>query len=115
MLMRSSLFKRRGGIGSLWEDLNLSQSLKERNFDLAVILPRSFRSAFHIYLARIPIRIGYQDEGRSLFLTHGIRRTKEILHVHRVHYYQKLLEPLGKIENPSFSSDLSQRGRSKMG
>jgi heptosyltransferase-2 len=93
-------FQKKGGIGSLWEDLNLSQSLKERNFDLAVILPRSFRSALHIYLARIPIRIGYRDEGRSLFLTHGIRRTKEILHVHRVYYYQKLLEPLGKIEDP---------------
>jgi heptosyltransferase-2 len=92
-------FQKKRGIGSFWEDLNLSQSLKERNFDLAVILPRSFRSAFHIYLARIPIRIGYQDEGRSIFLTHGIRRTNEILHVHRIHYYQKLIEPLGKIES----------------
>ena len=94
-------FQKKGGIGSIWEDLNLSQSLKERNFDLAVILPRSFRSALHIYLARIPIRIGYQGEWRSLFLTHGVRRTKEILHVHRVYYYQKLVEPLGKLEGPS--------------
>jgi heptosyltransferase-2 len=93
-------FQKKGGIGSIWEDLNLSQSLKERNFDLAVILPRSFRSAFHIYMARVPIRIGYQSEGRSLFLTHRIRRTKEILHGHRVHYYRKLIEPLGKIESP---------------
>jgi heptosyltransferase-2 len=93
-------FQKKGGIGSIWEDINLSQSLKERNFDLAVILPRSFRSAFHIYLARIPIRIGYRDEGRSLFLTHGIHRTQETLHVHRVHYYQRLLEPFGKIETP---------------
>jgi heptosyltransferase-2 len=91
-------FQKKEGIGSIWEDLNLSQSLKERNFDLAVILPRSFRSAFHIFLARIPIRIGYQSEGRSLFLTHGIRRTKEILHGHRVHYYRKLIEALGKTE-----------------
>jgi heptosyltransferase-2 len=93
-------FQKKGGIGSIWEDLNLSESLKERNFDLAVILPRSFRSAFHIYLARIPIRIGYQSEGRSLLLTHRIRRTKEILQDHRVHYYRKLIEPLGKIESP---------------
>jgi heptosyltransferase II len=91
-------FQKKGGIGSIWEDLNLGQSLRERNFDLAVILPRSFRSAFHIYLARIPNRVGYQNEGRSLFLTHGIRRTKEILHVHRVYYYRKLIEPLGEIE-----------------
>ena len=92
-------FQKKRGIGSIWEDLNLSQSLKERNFDLAVILPRSFRSALHIYLARIPIRIGYQDEWRSLFLTHGVRRTKEILRVHRVYYYQKLVESFGKLEN----------------
>jgi heptosyltransferase-2 len=92
------LFNKKGGIGSIWEDLDLSQSLKKRNFDVAVILPRSFRSALHIYLARIPNRIGYQSEGRSIFLTHGIRRTKEVLHVHRVHYYQKLIEPLGKVE-----------------
>ena len=93
-------FQKKRGIGSIWEDLNLSQSLKERNFDLAVILPRSFRSAFHIYLARIPIRVGYQDEGRSIFLTHGVRRSKETLHIHRVHYYQKLIESLGEIDNP---------------
>jgi heptosyltransferase-2 len=92
-------FQKKAGIGSIWEDLNLSQSLKERNFDLAVILPRSFRSAFHIYLARIPIRMGYRDEWRSLFLTHGIRRTKEVLQGHRVHYYGKVIEPLGKIES----------------
>ncbi len=92
-------FQKKGGIGSVWEDLNLSQSLKERRFDLALILPRSFRSAFHIYFARIPIRIGYQNEGRSLFLTHRIRRTRETLNIHRVLYYQRLLEPFGKIEN----------------
>jgi len=92
-------FQKKKGIGSLWEDLNISQSLNERNFDLAVIFPRSFRSAFQVYLARIPIRIGYQDEGRSFFLTHGIHRTKEILRSHRVHYFRKLTEPLGKVES----------------
>ena len=95
-------FQKKKGIGSFWEDLNLGQSLKERNFDLAVILPRSFRSAFQIYIARIPIRIGYQDEGRSLFLTHGIRRTKEILRSHRVQYFKKLIEPLGEVESSPF-------------
>lgn len=92
-------FEKEAGLRSFWGDLNLSASLKERNFDLAVIFPRSFRSAFQVFLARIPIRIGYRDEGRSFFLTHGIRRTKEILQVHRVHYYQRLIEPFGMIEN----------------
>jgi len=93
-------FQKKKGIASFWEDLNISESLKERNFDLAVIFPRSFRSAFQIYLARIPTRIGYQDEGRSLFLTHGIHRTKEILRSHRVHYFKKLIEPLGEVKCP---------------
>src|SRR4030042_3233596 len=75
-------FQKKKGIGPFWEDLNLSQSLKERHFDLAITLPRSFRSAFQIYLARIPIRIGFRDEGRSLFLTHAIPRTEEILYIH---------------------------------
>ncbi|NWG04142.1 MAG: lipopolysaccharide heptosyltransferase II [Syntrophaceae bacterium] len=93
-------FQKKKGIKSLWEDLNLSQSLKERHFDLAVILPRSFRSALHIYLAQIPVRMGYRDEGRSLLLTHRIHRTREIFNVHRIHYYYRLLEPFGKIEDP---------------
>jgi heptosyltransferase-2 len=84
------------GIGSLGRDLTVGRSLMERSFDLAVILPRSFRSAFQIYLARIPIRIGYRDKGRSFLLTHGIHRTQEVLRSHRVHYFQKLTEPLGE-------------------
>jgi heptosyltransferase-2 len=105
-------FQKKAGIGSIWEDLILSQSLKQKNFDLAVILPRSFRSALPIYLARIPIRVGYRDEWPSLFLTHGIRRTKEVLHGHRVHYYRKVIEPLGKIEGfPSSQLFLREEDR----
>jgi heptosyltransferase-2 len=91
-------FQRIKGANSFLRDLKLIRSLKGKNFDLAIILPRSFRSAFQIYSAQIPIRIGYKNEGRSLLLTHGISRTDEILHRHRVHYYEKLIEPLGKIE-----------------
>jgi len=91
-------FKKKGEAGSAWEDLRLSRSLRKGRFDLALILPRSFRSAFQTFLAGIPIRIGYQDEGRSLFLTHKIKREKEILQIHRVHYYRRLTEVLGKLE-----------------
>jgi len=91
-------FQKRGGLRSLWEDLNFIRSIKRRRFDIAVILPRSFRSAYQIYLTRIPVRIGYQDEGRSLLLTHGIPRTGETLRIHRINYYRKLIEPLGKVE-----------------
>ena len=70
-------------------------SLRKEKFDLAVVFPRSFRSAYQIFLARIPIRLGYRDEGRSLFLTHGIRRADDVLQGHRIHYYQRLIGPFG--------------------
>jgi len=92
-------FQKRSGVGSVWEDVQISRSMRKRKFDLALIFPRSFRSAFQIYLAGIPIRIGYRDEGRSLFLTHKIRRKGEVLHLHRVHYYRRLMEPLGHLES----------------
>jgi heptosyltransferase-2 len=91
-------FRKRGDFKSFWEDLKLGSSLKKKGFDLAIILPRSFHSALQVYLAGIPIRIGYRDEGRSLFLTHGIPRTKDALRVHRIHYYQKLTGVIGDIE-----------------
>lgn len=91
-------FRKRGSVGSLWEDLKLGSSLKKKKFDLAIVLPRSFHSAFQAYLARIPIRVGYQDEGRSPFLTHGIPRKADILQKHRVHYYEKMVDFFSKVE-----------------
>lgn len=91
-------FQKRRGFGSFWHDLKISSSLRQKKFHLAIILPRSFHSAFQVYLARIPTRIGYQDGGRSFLLTHSIPRTEETLHIHRVHYYQKLTDSLGRAE-----------------
>jgi heptosyltransferase-2 len=89
-------FQKRSGIKSFWEDIDLTRSLKKRGFDLALILPRSFRSAFQIYMGGIPARIGYQDEGRSFLLTHKIPRKKDVLRIHRIHYYRNLIESLGE-------------------
>jgi heptosyltransferase II len=86
--------QKRGGDG-LREDVRLGLFLKKKRFDLAAIFPRSFRSAYQIYLARIPIRLGYEGEWRSLFLTHGIRQTEEVVHGHRIHYYQRLMDVFG--------------------
>ncbi len=87
-------FEKKGGLDSIWQDLEIGLSIRKRMFDLAIILPKSFHSAFQIYLTRIPVRIGYKEEGRSFFLTHSIERKGEVLRIHRVHYYQKLIEPL---------------------
>ena len=52
-------------------------------FDSALILPNSFRSASEACLARIPERVGYEGNGRSLLLTRAIPRRPEETAMHK--------------------------------
>ena len=51
---------------------SVSLKLRERNFDLALILPNSPRSALEAWLARIPRRIGGAHPWRNWFLTEAV-------------------------------------------
>jgi heptosyltransferase-2 len=51
---------------------SVSRKLRECNFDLALVLPNSPRSALEVWLARIPQRIGYVRPWRNLFLTQAV-------------------------------------------
>lgn len=93
-------FRKEVKMNLVWEDLRTIKTLKNKNFDLAIIFPRSLHSALQVFLAGIPIRIGYQSEGRSVFLSHRIPRTEEVLRIHRIYYYQRLIEFFGKVETP---------------
>jgi heptosyltransferase II len=52
---------------SVW---SVARRLRARQFDLALVLPNSARSALEVFFARIPERIGY---GRRLLLTQPIQ------------------------------------------
>ena len=43
--------------------------LRKYRFDRVILFKNSFMSALTVFLARIPVRIGYMREGRGLFLT----------------------------------------------
>ncbi len=87
---------RRGGYR--WADeLRMVGLLRREGFDVTLILPRSIRSALAAYLAGIPIRIGYADEGRGFLLTHGIPRNDALLRVHRTKYYLHIIECMGGV------------------
>lgn len=57
----------------------LARELRGGNYDLALVLPNSFRSAFEVWRARIPVRIGYGGNGRGILLTQTVaRRSGEV-------------------------------------
>jgi len=71
-------------------------SIRRRFFDLAVVLPDSFRAALWMYLAGIPLRVGHSYEGRGLLLNHRIKKKR--WEVSQVDRYLELLKLLGTAE-----------------
>src|SRR6266705_43171 len=55
---------------SVW---SVARRLAREQFDLALVLPNSPRSALEVWLARIPKRIGYSRPWRNYFLTRTIK------------------------------------------
>jgi heptosyltransferase-2 len=90
-------YRTRTGINRWADELRMVRALRRSGFDVALILPRSFRSALVAYLAAIPFRVGYVDEGRGFLLTHGIPRTDSLLRLHRTEYYLHLIECMGGV------------------
>jgi heptosyltransferase-2 len=48
-----------------------------RGFDVALLLSNSFRSAWMVFRAGVPARVGWARDGRGLLLTHGPRAPRE--------------------------------------
>ena len=73
----------------------LTHHMRRKRFDLAVILPHSFRSALIPFVARIPFRVGYSAYLRASLLTHALDERKELLHCHQVEYFYHIASSLG--------------------
>lgn len=61
----------------------VGKKLRGHNFDLALVLPNSPRSALEMFLARIPQRIGYARPWRNLFLTRAISSRTGTVKMHK--------------------------------
>ena len=55
----------------------LVQQLAREHFDCVLLMPNSFSSALLAFLARIPQRIGYDRDGRGMFLTDRLLPAKD--------------------------------------
>jgi len=84
------------GIG---ERFAFAAQMRAEGFDGAILLPNAFDAALMAWLARIPVRIGYNRDGRGLLLTNAIAVPKagEIPR-HERFYYLEMLRRAGLIE-----------------
>jgi heptosyltransferase-2 len=80
------------GIGGLRA---AARDVRERGFDLGLLLTNSFGSALLFALAKIPERWGYKRDGRGLLLTKALPAEASDPPLHMVGYYLRLLEGLG--------------------
>ncbi|MCZ7648632.1 MAG: lipopolysaccharide heptosyltransferase II [Planctomycetota bacterium] len=92
------------------------KDLRAKRFDLAVLFPNSFESAFWPTLAGVPRRAGFARDARGMLLTDKTRPTAEILETHQVHYYLYMLkETLGLAGDPgAFAVDVSKNHAEQM-
>ena len=78
-------------IGGLADRRHVVAEIRSRRFDLAILFPRSFESAFWTALARVPRRVGFAADGRGLMLTHKLSRPAALFRSHQVYDYLYLL------------------------
>jgi heptosyltransferase II len=86
------------GLAGKW---TLAHTLRQQQFDLAVLFQNAFEAAFLTWLAGIPRRYGYATDGRTMLLTDPVRRPDPQTVTHQVVYYWDLLRPLGVTGSPS--------------
>ena len=70
-------------------------ALEGEGFDLGVLFPNSFRSAWQFWRARIPARWAYATAGRGLLLTRRSRPVRRAGVRHQSDYYRDLVTGLG--------------------
>jgi heptosyltransferase-2 len=80
------------GIGGKWR---LVAKLRQYRFDCAILLQNAIEAAIIARLTGIPLRAGYNADGRGFLLTHPVRRTPAIRLVHQIDYYLDMVRALG--------------------
>jgi len=89
------IFEEPGRHAGLTGKLRLTGELRKRRFDCAILLQNAIEAAILALLAGIPLRAGYNSDGRGPLLTHSVRRTKGIRNVHQIEYYIGMVRALG--------------------
>jgi len=95
------IYDREGAHSGLTGRYRLIRSLREQQFDAALLLQNAFEAALLARLAGIPIRAGYNRDGRGWLLTHPIPLDPTISLRHQSHYYLDLIQRLTQSSQPT--------------
>jgi heptosyltransferase-2 len=71
--------------------LAIVNDIKKYDFDFAILFPNSFRSALLTHLARIPLRCGYNRDGRGFMLNMPVKVDSKVKRLHQAEYYLNLV------------------------
>ena len=88
------LYEKNGRHHGVRGRLRLISELRKEKFAAAVLLQNAFEAALVTFLAGIPARGGYNTDGRSLLLTHRVKKPPGIKGKHQVYYYQEMIAGL---------------------
>ncbi|MEJ2725923.1 MAG: lipopolysaccharide heptosyltransferase II [Deltaproteobacteria bacterium] len=88
------LNKDKGYPRDVLEILRVAKAIRRHQFDLAILFQNAFEAALLAYLGRARLRVGYNTDGRSLLLTHAVKRSEEVLSSHQVEYYLAILKAM---------------------
>ncbi|HSP62916.1 MAG TPA: lipopolysaccharide heptosyltransferase II [Pyrinomonadaceae bacterium] len=84
----------RAGLGSAW---NQASEWRRRRFDLALLFQNAFEAAAIAFLARVPLRIGYDADRRGWLLTQAIPLPAWKNERHEIFYYLNLVAELKRL------------------
>jgi len=109
---RLLIYDDKGRHKGIFGKFRLARDLKKYHFDAAILLQNAFEAALITFLARIPLRVGYNTDVRQLLLTHAVSCTDEIKKKHQTDYYLNIIRGIGMKEvNRELYLELNQRDR----
>src|SRR3989337_2760199 len=71
--------------------LSTIRDIRKEQFDLSILLPNSFRTALMVNLARIPVRCGYNRDGRGIMLNMAIKVDVKTKKLPQTEYYMNIV------------------------
>jgi len=90
--------------------IRITRDMRNRRFDLALLLPNSFESALMMFLGRVPERVGYATDGRQWMLTNAVTADSSV--GHQVNYYLNLAKVLSATaDRPSIEIEATRQER----